>query len=295
MPEPHKAKLENTLSERSRREFYNVYEAFDWSESIPGGAYWLPPEMLTTHGTTWHGTAGEERLHALSRWETINLFSVFCVGEADLVREIVQRVHRPGLERYFDYFTHFIDEENKHMWFFRRFCLTYAGKLYDFKKVGFGGESASHLDDFLAFMKVVLFEEFGDLYNVAVIRDRSIPEAVRRVHSVHHKDEVGHILVGREIAATLFRDHVSKLPPEEVARSLKYLKGYLHWVLESAYNPQVYQDAGFAEPYEMRVSLLGDPARKERHRLMADQILAHYPSIFGTQDPAGEKHVWTQR
>jgi hypothetical protein len=295
MPETRTASLAAALSERSRREFYNVYGAFDWSEPIPADAFWLPQGMLTTYGTSIHEAAGPGRLRELSKWETINLFSVFCVGEADLVREIVQRIHRPGVEPYFDYFTHFIDEENKHMWFFKQFCLAYAGKLYDFKKIGFGGEGMSHLDDFLAFMKVALFEEFGDLYNVAAIRDRAIPEPVRRIHRVHHNDEVGHILVGREIAAMLFRDHVSKLPPDNVARALKYLRGYLNWVLESAYNPQAYRDAGFADPYGMRLSLLGDAARKERHRSMAGEILSRYPSIFGEPSPAGDSHVRNHR
>ena len=279
MPTRSPNALADKLSLRSKKNFYNVYESFDWNEPIPPNEFWLEPSLLSTYGTEIHESCGQARLRELSKWETINLFSVFCTGEADLIHEIASRMNHPGLEKYFDYLNHFIDEENKHMWFFRHFSLYYSGKTYEVKKMQFGNGSSDLMGDFMAFMKIVLFEEFGDLFNVAVIGSKMVPSVIVKIHTMHHKDEAGHILIGREICAILFA-RLSELNPMEAGKATNYLVKYLKYVLESMYNPQVYADAGFENPYEFRSQLMDHPARKRIHQEMISGILRHYPTIF---------------
>jgi para-aminobenzoate N-oxygenase AurF len=278
MPEIASQSLAEKLSKRSKRHFYNVYEYFDWTQPMPENAFWLDPSLLSTYGTPYH-EVGSDRLKLLSKWETINLFSVFCAGEADLIDEIASRMHHPDLEGYFEYLIHFIDEENKHMWFFRRFCETYAGKSYKVNKMNFGGAVTGKMGNFLAFMKIVLFEEFGDIFNTSVIKSKVVPKVVAEIHRVHNKDEVGHILAGREIGSSLFKS-ISASGGEDVGKALNYLIKYLKYVIESMYNQEAYKDAGFADPFGMRTGLMEHPERIKIQQAIMNRILSHYPTIF---------------
>src|SRR3989339_322130 len=107
------------LSENSKSKFYNVFAEITWPEKIDHQTYWMSPELLSVDGTAQSDALSEEQKLSLSRWELVNLFGFFTQGEANLIRNVLLRLHNPSFRQVQNYFYHFIDEENKHMWFFK--------------------------------------------------------------------------------------------------------------------------------------------------------------------------------
>lgn len=268
------------LARRSKENFYNVFGHFDWGAEIPADSWWMSPELLTVHGTEHAGRLGEPALMRLSKWETINIFSVFTVGESDLIQALMERVHHPWLKDCFEYLIHFIDEENKHMWFFSEFCSRYGGKVYPQKRIRGDASAPGHVEDFLAFMRIVVFEEFGDRYNVRVMNDPRVPEPIRRIHRVHHQDECGHLAIGREISIALFERLRRDVPEDSLEGVRRYLGKYMRWILENAYNPDVYGDAGIPGHYAFRNLLMRDPARVAADESFLARIRAKFEPVF---------------
>lgn len=274
------ATLPLRLAKRSRRNFYNVFEALPWEESLAEDVWWMSPELLTVHGTRHAHSFSESTLKVLSKWETINLFSVFTQGESDLIQAIIERIHQPFLEGCFDYLVHFIDEENKHMWFFSEFCRRYGGKVYPSKKIKSEAFPNAAANDFAAFMRIVVFEEMGDAYNTRVMGDKRVHGLIREIHRIHHQDEAGHLAIGREISLALFERMRDSLSEEEVAHVATYVEKYSWWMLQNVYNPAVYQDAGVPEAYEFRNSLMRDPGRMAVEESMLARIRAKFEPVF---------------
>lgn len=254
--------LYRALSDRSRANAYDVYTRFAWPDELPGDRYWMGPELLTVAGTEWAERLGEAGLMRLSHLETLNLFSIFTRGESELLQTVLQNCVREDLSDCFEYFSHFIDEENKHMWFFAEFCRRFRGKPYPVRILkgvsGFGPET----ELFLAFMRILVFEEMGDFMNVQVMKDARVPDLIREIHRTHHQDESGHIAMGWNLGARLWERAARESDEGLKVRIRAYLDGYAAWSVQNLYNPQVYADAGFAEPYKLRESLLEHPARK---------------------------------
>jgi hypothetical protein len=272
--------LPNRLTSRSRRNLYNVYEAFSWPERIDEKAFWMGPELLSVAGTEHAETLPSGTLKALSKWETINLFSVFTQGEGDLIQALIDRIHLPFLEDCFDYLVHFIDEENKHMWFFAEFCRRYGGKIYPQKKIKSDAFSSVAANDFLAFMRIVIFEEMGDWYNVRIMNDERVPHMVREIHRVHHQDEIGHLAIGRELSLALFEKMKAALPQEEVAQVAAYVEKYTVWTLRNIYHPGIYRDAGIPDAYRFRDALVRHAGRGAVEAAWLDRVGRKFEPVF---------------
>lgn len=274
------AGLPQRLAARSKRNFYNVFEAFDWDAPIPDGAYWMSPELLSVHGTPYARSLPEETLIALSKWETINLFSVFTQGESDLIQAIIDRIHLPFLEDCFEYLVHFIDEENKHMWFFAEFCRRQAGKIYEQRKIRTDAFENGAIRDFLAFIRIVIFEEMGERYNVRIMNDERIPVPIREIHRIHHQDESGHLSIGRELSLALFEKVASSVPGEELAKVVDYVEKYTLWIMQNIYNQSAYKDAGIPDAYGFRSALMREPGRRPLDTELLDRIKAKFEPVF---------------
>ncbi|WP_280724764.1 diiron oxygenase [Kitasatospora sp. MAA4] len=251
------------LTTKSIDDYYNPYKLFEWPDSLPEAMWWMSPELTTTHGTEAAGRLTQEQLQALSRYESINFYSLNVHGIRELLIEVTKRIHTAGFETPSEFFHHFIGEENEHMWFFAEFCLRYGGRIYR-QPAGAAAEiPRSSVESLLVFTRILIFEELVDHFNSRMALDDRLHETVRAINRIHHQDESRHIAFGRELVTALFED-VRKTSSEEELREISdYLRRYLTYSFESLYNPQVYRDAGIENPLELRRELLESPARAE--------------------------------
>jgi hypothetical protein len=255
---------------------YNPYVDFKWPGSLPFDQYWMGPELLTVHGTDYAARMSEEQLMCLSRWESINFYSLSMFGERDLAEVVLQHIHYPAYRNESEYFHHFIEEENKHMWFFSQFCLRYGGKFYEQKAVKYSSSNDPETRSYINFAKIMIFEEIGNFYNIRIRDDERVPEFIRYLNRIHHQDESRHIAMGRELLKLLHRKLTKKCNVEALAGIEQYLKRYMRSSIESLYCPAVYIDAGLPDAYKLRSELLAHPVREEFH----EKVLSHTTSFF---------------
>src|SRR5215470_17460059 len=90
--------LLDRLGRKSVEDYYNPYRMFSWADSLPEDAYWMTPELISAHGTEVEREIGEEGMKRLSRWESINFYSLNVHGIRELIIEVVKRIHMPGFE-----------------------------------------------------------------------------------------------------------------------------------------------------------------------------------------------------
>jgi hypothetical protein len=255
------------LSTMSIEDYYNPYRLFEWPERLPEDMWWMSPELTTTHGTELADTLTQEQLYALSRYESINFYSLNVHGIRELLIEVVNRIHTVGFETPSQFFHHFIGEENEHMWFFAEFCLRYGGKIYRQPAGADGVAPSSKVESLLVFARIMIFEELVDHYNSTMAADERLNETIRAINRIHHQDESRHIAFGRELVQLLFEEVKRTATAEELAEISTYLRRYMTHSFESLYHPQVYRDAGLERPHQVRRSLLESPARAKAEEL----------------------------
>jgi hypothetical protein len=244
----------------SERDYYNPYRLFQWPESIDQGRFWMPPELLTVHGTEVGSELTEGQLQQLSKWESVNFYSLNVHGIRELLTEIVARIHSPGYEITSEYLHHIIGEENEHMWFFATFCLKYAGKIYPNAAMAFAGPEIPEADTFLVFSRLLLFEELVDVFNQQMGTDGRLDPTIQKINSVHHQDESRHIAFGRQMVELLHAELRRTLPVDQLEALAAYLKRFMRSSAESLCSPAAFRDAGIEKPYEARRRVLADPA-----------------------------------
>jgi len=250
------------LSASSRRHYQNPYEAIEWPETLDRAQWFSSPELVSLYGTpAWDGLP-DERRRQLSFWEAVNFYSLNIHGEKMLMEGLAHRLYQPGMESVAEYLHHFLDEENKHSVWFGTFCTRYAGKIYPDRKVEFPREYADGEEDFLFFAKVSIFEEIVDRYNVTQGRDERLIDVARQINANHHAEETRHLVFGRRIVAAVWRQWVDTWSPEVVAGIRAHLDAFVTATWREYYNPDVYRDAGFAEPWAVAREAWEHPATR---------------------------------
>ncbi|MFE2979034.1 diiron oxygenase [Streptomyces sp. NPDC059258] len=266
----------------SERDYYDPYKLFQWPDSLDEDAYWMSPELMTLHGTEAASAFDDDQLKAISKWESINFYSVNVHGIRELLTSIIARIHAPGFEIPSEYFHHIIGEENDHMWFFAKFCLNYGGKIYPDRQIVFTGPRIPEAENFLIFARLLIFEELVDVYNQFMGGDERLHPTIRQVNAVHHQDESRHIAFGRQIVSILHEELRARLTAVQLAELGGYLKRYMRSSVEMLCSPAAYRDAGVDDPYGLRRSVLADPAfdayvaralRRSTRFLAAEQII----------------------
>lgn len=248
------------LSAASRRSYQNPYEAIAWPDELARDQWFTSPELVSLYGTPWWEELDEPARKALSFWEAVNFFSLNIHGEKFLMEGLAHRLYQPGMEEVAEYLHHFLDEENKHSVWFGTFCTRYAGKVYPDRKVAFPREYADGEEDLLFFAKVSIFEEIVDRYNVAMGRDERLVPVSRQINANHHAEETRHLVFGRRIVAELWRQWADRWPPEVVDGVRTHLDGYVTATWREYYNPDVYRDAGLADPWTVAREAWDHPA-----------------------------------
>jgi hypothetical protein len=270
------SELAARLTQASRRQLWDVHTHFQWPEQLDEAAWWMPPELISLHGTeTWEQLDSDARLR-LSRFEIGNFFSLVLQGERPLVQGLIHRIHaKDSTWDVTDYLHHFVDEENKHMVMFGEFCRRYIGKVYPEKKVALSRKYAKGEEDVVFFCKVMVVEEYGDFYNVAIERDERVEPFVREMNRMHHVDEARHLAFGRRYLAEIFDRNAAGWSEETLVGLRTWLAQYLKASWADYYNPAAYKDAGIEDAYAARQAALAHPACAE-HRKRASAKLVTY-------------------
>ncbi|HTJ66808.1 MAG TPA: diiron oxygenase [Actinospica sp.] len=274
----HTAELEQALARlvaMSERDYYDPYTLFDWPASLPDDAYWMSPELMSVHGTKVGARLTEPQLRALSKWESINFYSLNVEGIRELITEVMMRIHTADFAVSSEYLHRMIGEENEHMWFFAKFCLDYGGKIYPDKSLRLPVADQSPLAaHFLVFARLLLFEEIVDYFNKPMGTDDRLHPTIQRINAIHHQDESRHVAFGRQVVALLHRRLREQASAEELAQLETYLKRYLRASVDGLVNPAAFRDAGIPDPYQARTEVLADEAFHEAERKMLKRSMA---------------------
>lgn len=264
------------LSDLSVEHAYDPFRDFDWPESIPEEGLWMSRDLLSVHGTQYEETLSDEALGRLSRCELVNFFSFNVHGIRDLMLHVLSCIHKSGYEVTSEYFHHFLDEENKHMYFFAEFCKRYGGKIYVTQKVQFPAFEDEDIQSFIAFAKILISEQISDFYNVRMMYDESLHPMIRKINRVHHEDECRHLGMGLRVVSQLHTELAARHSRATLAGVYGYLARYMQFFVQSFYNPGAYRDAGLDEPYEWRRRLMAEPGRREFHRRALHKTIAFF-------------------
>lgn len=251
------------LNSMSVEDYYNPYQMFDWPDALPQEMWWMSPELTTTYGTEVAAELSQEQLYRLSKCESINFYSLNVHGIRELLIEVTRRIHTQEFATPSEFFHHFIGEENEHMWFFAEFCQRYGGKIYKQPRGGAETIPPGDAASLLVFARILIFEELVDHFNSTMALDERLDDTIRKINRIHHQDESRHIAFGRELVRILFEGFREQATPEEIAQVGDYLKRYMTYSFESLFSPQVYKDAGLANPLEVRRRLLTGARRPE--------------------------------
>jgi P-aminobenzoate N-oxygenase AurF len=273
-------KTSNTLAARltgvSRKKSWDVYTAFAWPEALAEDTWYMPPELISLHGTSVYDALNEEQRRRLSLFELGNFFSLVLQGERPLVQGLVHRLYsKSNTPEITEYLHHFVDEENKHMVMFGEFCKRYVGKVYPEKKISLPREYAKGEEEVAFFCKVLVVEELGDYYNLLIEKDERVEPIVRELNKVHHIDEARHLSFGRVYTVELFQKFSAEWSADELAGFRSWLGEYLRASWGDYYNPTMYKDAGLPDSYELRQMALAHPACIA-HRQRASAKLVTY-------------------
>ncbi|WP_371539418.1 diiron oxygenase [Streptomyces sp. NBC_01023] len=276
--------LTGRLSRMATEDYYNPYRLFSWPQTLPEDELWMSEDLLSVSGTEVMNELSREQLLRLAKWESINFYSVNVHGIRELLTEVTSRLYAPGFEEFTDFLHHFIGEENEHAWFFAEFCRRYGGRVYALPGLKTQDPADRTTENFLVFAKILIFEEIVDYFNERMAEDASLPETVRQVNRVHHKDESRHIAFGRQLVEVLYSRVRDEATAQECARLEQYLKRYVTWCVQSLYSPAAYRDAGLAEPLALRSRILRDETRRQAERRYLRRPLTFLTKVGIFQD-----------
>jgi P-aminobenzoate N-oxygenase AurF len=270
-----KTQILEKLANSCKENYYNPYQLFDWSTQLTDDDWWMSPELLSVYDTPLFNELSEAQLKVLSKWESINFYSLNVHGIRELLLEVTKRIHAPNFDTASEFFHHYIGEENEHMWFFAKFCLTYGAKIYPNKNLQPSQQQNvnSLVEDFLVFARILIFEEIVDYFNVWMGKDQRLPDLIQQINQVHHQDEARHIAFGRQMVLESHQQLRRSLCSEELLEIEQYLKRYIVSSVESFYNPAVYRDAKLEQPYQIRKRLLQEPNRHKFHQQYLQRTL----------------------
>jgi len=273
------------LCEMATENYYNPYRTFSWSETLPDDTLWMTADLLSVCGTSAASQIEPSTLQRLSKWESINFYSLNVHGIRELLIEVVKRVQMPGFEDFSEFFHHFIGEENEHMWFFAEFCNRYGGKIYPSVGLKTATSGDMSIEHFLVFARILLFEEIVDFYNQRMAGDNTLHEMIRQVNRIHHQDESRHIAFGRRVVSLLYHKIGDEMRAAKKRELEAYLKSYITFSLRSLYSPSVYSDAGIPNPHQFRNEILNSASRRKYEWDAVKKIVSFFVNSGIFQDP----------
>jgi hypothetical protein len=269
-------KLATKLTEASVKMAYSPMAAISFPASVDKNEWFTSPELITLSGhPEWDAlTEGQKKL--LSFYEAVNFYSLNINGEKALIEGLAKRLYddeRPS--EHSQYIHHFLDEENKHMTFFGNFCMKYAGKVYPDRKINFGREYLDGEEEFLFFLKVFIFEEIADYFNIKMGQDERLNPVAQKINHYHHVDEARHLAFGRAHLKEVWEKYSESWGQAYKESLIPYISQYLLSTWREYYNPDVYQDAGLSNAYELAERVFESTEAKS-FRKEVSQSLVNY-------------------
>lgn len=267
------------LSRRSVDNYWNPYTTINWPEAVDPECWWMDQDLLTIHGTEYEENLDEATRKSLSKWESVNFYSLNIHGIREVLVEVALRVDTQPFDFADDFLHHFLGEENEHMWFFAKLCKKYAGKIYTKAEVKmFGEEVFTPAErDLIVFINTFIFEEIVEFVNMRVGRSKVVPDIIREVNWLHHLDESRHVAFGRRMVTILnerLRATLSGADADAAGQRLDaHIRGYMSRSVDVLYRAEVYRDAGCADPFRMRNALRRHPARDAHHQRMLGRAI----------------------
>ncbi len=223
-------------------------EPLAWPAALADDAWCMSPELVSLYGTPAWDALDDGGRRRLAFFECVNFFTLNIHGERALMEGIARRLYARDLADHAHYLHHFLAEENQHMTWFGGFCQRYAGKLYPDRKLVLPREHAPGEEDVLFFARALIFELLVDTFNRRMANDDRLHPLVREINRRHHEDESRHLAFGRLLVEDLWRRHAPRWNPATRAAIPAYLAAYLTASWKEYYNPDVYKDAGIADP-----------------------------------------------
>jgi hypothetical protein len=270
------AALSVRLSKASVKKLWNPYTDLEWPETVDRTHWFMSPELCSIYGTELWSTLTEQQQKDVSFWELVNFFSITLQGERPLVQGLAHQMYsRQGKEET-HYMHHFLDEENKHMVMFSMYCHKYAGKVYPEKKIALAKQWAPGEEDVAFFIKALVVEELGDVYNVQMMKDQRIDALAREVNRRHHDDEARHIIFGRRRLKEMFHGVKDKWSPEILDGLRKWVGAYLRSSWGDFYNPTMYKDAGLPDAYKVRTMAMAHPVCAESRKRISTDLVNYF-------------------
>jgi hypothetical protein len=260
-------KLSN-LSRKSARDHYNPYSYFDWPDALPEDQLWMPADLLSLCGMPFYDELTPRQLVALTKWESINFYSLIIHGIREVIDEVIARIHTPEFAHVSDYLHHLIGEENNHMWFFAKFCLDYGGKIYPDRTLRLEAALPVRVNHLLTFARIAIFEEIVDYYNVKIGQDHMLHPIIQSINTTHHRDESRHVAFGREFVRELYKAVADEHGSHGTELTEAHIRRYLSHCIDLFYSAPAYRDAGLADPFKLRNQVRKAPERAAFHRNM---------------------------
>jgi hypothetical protein len=159
--------------------------------------------------------------------------------------------------------------------------------VYPEKKLALPRKYARGEEDVALFIKALVVEELGDVYNVEIAKDERVDPLVRDINRMHHRDEARHIAFGRRYLRELWNEHAPSWPETTRHAFQRWAHDYLVASCADFYNPSVYRDAGIADPYAARAEALASASsRAHRERISARLVDLLLDIGILTQAPA---------
>ncbi|MFE9558701.1 diiron oxygenase [Streptomyces sp. NPDC006703] len=253
--------LVTRLSNSSRKSRGDVHTALTWPDAVSSEEYWLSPELSSCYGSEVWDSLSDEARRKLTRCELVNFFSISVDLERELVAEVAARIYTPKYMPVSEFLYDFLTEENDHMWLFSEFCARYAGGLSEtgWRPILPTGKTSGQVEELTLFGRILIAEEICDWYNVRLAADERLPQIVRAINDLHHRDESRHIAFGRKLVQALAAD----APPEARRQAGAYLERYVDVCVATLYNPLIYRDAGIERPAAVRKAVRATPGRRD--------------------------------
>ena len=252
------------LSERSAEAAANPRLPLPWPAHMPAEAWCMSPELISIFETPAWDALDELARRRLSFLECANFFALNIHGERALMEGIARRLYARDLAPHAHYLHHFLAEENQHMTWFGGFCQRYAGKIYRDRKLVLPREHAPGEEDLLFFARVLVFELIVDGHNQRMAKDGRLHPLVCEINRRHHEDESRHLAFGRLVVEDLWARHAPGWSAEIRASVRQYMAAYLEATWREYYNPDVYRDAGVADPHQLAREAFAAPAARAR-------------------------------
>jgi hypothetical protein len=231
------------LNSGSVRRSYRPEVAIDWDAPLEPGKYFLPPKLVSLHGTPYWDELSEEQRITLSREEMANILSTGIWFENVLNRSLLLLLMTQDPSRPFAHYSLTeMGDECRHMTMFGK-AIAHAG-VRSYRMRGYERVISSALPfalrGSLLWVGALVGEEIFDALQREMMDDPELQPYVSQLMRIHVTEEARHIKFAREGVLHAMRD---------ASRTERLITANAHglaglWLDHAFTNPAMYRRAG---------------------------------------------------